>query len=459
MVKPSVILIGVVLLIALVALLRIFRLGYSFRFSSLRKALASVGKMHFVLLILATLFGCAMFVLYFDEMQMNSSAVVSLNFAEASNGQDFDGTRYNMSEIISEDVLERAIKDGGFENVTAQQLADCLSVTPKAQGDSYNEEGYHIATEFIVQFTMDENTRHLNAKSVVQMVAQAYKSLYIERFVSTFDVLMLDKEVAFEEMEYLDAVKYLDKECSKLEYYMTAMDDENSSFRDSNGNTFSGLALRIDLLEDVQIAENLYAYIIQKGIAKDADAYVGRLEYANALLDYDRQRALTSYNICNAAIAKYDERMSRVVLVPTWDSDGEFYMGRTKIGTDTLVIKAYNYSLNAATIQKEMETNDGEIKAMSGGTERYGAEALNMILQIYDTLNQYAEDALVLVQEYSETQMNQCISISVSELSFVSSAVRSAVMAVVFYGMLVLVLVALKGKKKLAAENADRFVQ
>ena len=458
MVKPTMILIGAVLLIALIALVRIFRLGYSFKFSSLRKVLASIRKMHFVLLILATLFGCAMFVLYLGEMQTSSSAVVTLNFAEASNGQDFDGTRYNMSEIIREDVLERAIKDGGFANVTAQQLADCLSVTPKVQGDSYNEERYHIATEFLIHFAADENTSHLDAKNVAQMVAQAYKSLYIERFVSTFDVLTLDKEVAFDEMEYLDVLKYLDKECSKLEYYMTAMDDENSSFRDSNGNTFSGLALRIDLLEDVQIGENLYAYIIQNGIAKDADAYVGRLEHSNVMLSYDKQRASASYAVCNDAINKYDERMSRVVLVPTWDNDGEFYMGRTKIGTDMLSLKAYNYSLDEAAIQKEMETNAAEIKAMRGGTERYGMDALRMIRQTYDTLLQYAQDALVLVREYSETQMNQCISISIPELPFMDLAVRSAAMAIIFYGMLVLVLIAIKGKKSLAADYAGRSV-
>ena len=458
MAKPSVILIGAVLLLALLALLRIFRLGFSFRFSTLRKGLASVGKMHILLLVLATIFGCVMFVQYSGEAQRSASAVVTLNFAEASNGQNFDGTRYNMSDILSEEVLERAIEDGGFPNVTAEQLAKCLSVSPKVQGDSYNEDSYHIATEFLIYFTKDEHTSHLNAENVVQRVAQAYKSLYVEHFESTFDVLELDQEVAFADMEYLDAVKYLDKECSKLEYYMTAMDDENNSFRDSNGNTFSGMALRIDLLEDVQIAENLYAFIVQNSIAKDADAYVGRLEHANVLLDYDKQRASTSYEICNTAIDKYDERMSRVVLVPTWDNDGEFYMGRTKIGTDTLSVKAYSYSLEAAAIQKELETNAGEIKAMTGGTEQHGAEALEMIEQIYDTLLQYAQDAQVLVREYSETQMNQCISVSMTEASFMDLAVRSAVVAIICYGMLVLVWIALKGKKLLAADNASRFV-
>ena len=34
----------------------------------------------------------------------------------------------------------------------------------------------------------------------------------------------------------------------------------------------------------------------------------------------------------------YSEEMTRVVLVPTWDESGKYYMGRTKVGIDELSV-------------------------------------------------------------------------------------------------------------------------
>lgn len=447
MVKPSMLLVGAIALIALLSLVQIYRTIHKLSISEIRNALSGIGKKHVLLIVLALFVGCGMFFLISEEQDDQASVLVSLNFAEASNGRDFGGTRYNMSEIISDEVIERAIQDGGFENVTVDQLSSCLSVSPLVQGDSYSEEAYHIATEFLVIFESDSFTRHLDAKNVAQMVAQAYKDIYAERYLSTYDVLLIDEDVSFDDMEYLDIVKYLDKECSKLEYYMVAMDDQNSSFRDSSGNTFNGLAQKIDLLEDVQISENLYAYIVQNRVVKDADAYIGRLEYDNILLEYERQRDYASYVTCNDAVAKYDEKMSRIVLVPTWDSDGEFYMGRTKNGVDTLSVKAQGYSQDVAADIRAMKENSSVISSLRNGSERYAGEVQEMIRQIYETMVKYSKEAWSLVQEYTETQMNQCITVTVQKVSLMNMAVVCVMAAAVFYGALVLLTVASKAKK------------
>ena len=68
------------------------------------------------------------------ELQKSVSAVISLNFPEASQALNSNGTRYNMAEIISDEVIERAIQKGALEDVTVKQLKNCLSVYPCIQG-------------------------------------------------------------------------------------------------------------------------------------------------------------------------------------------------------------------------------------------------------------------------------------------------------------------------------------
>lgn len=435
---------------------QLHRTHSSVGFTDVRKAVLSLGKKCWVLLVLALVFGGAIFGVSMMNAERNARVIVTLNFAEASKGQNFNGTHYNMSEIVSEDVLARAILDGGFENVTPEDLAECVSVSPLVQGNAYDENQYHIATEFVVSFSSNNQTKHLDAKNVAQMVAQAYKSLYIERFTSTYDVLLLDEEVSFEQMEYLDMVEYLSKECSKLKYYMQAMDNENSSFRGSDENSFSGLAQRIDLLKDVQIEENLKALIVYNRVAKNAKTYVGRLQYDNVLLDYDRQRYAASYASNNDAIAKYDEKMSTIVLVPTWDKDGEFYMGRTKNGTDVFSVDAYEQSMYVAKTQKQISENTEIISAMEGASSRKAEAVDTMVEQIYQTMVQYAKDAWNLVREYSETQMNQCISISVQKMSVTYIALFSVVMMGGAYVVMVLAILVCKGFRKKMPETNKR---
>ena len=59
------------------------------------------------------------------ELKKSVHAVISLNYSEASQAQNSNGTRYNMAEIISDEVVERAIKKGALKNVTVKQLQNC----------------------------------------------------------------------------------------------------------------------------------------------------------------------------------------------------------------------------------------------------------------------------------------------------------------------------------------------
>ena len=58
-------------------------------------------------------------------------AIVTLNYSEASQAQNSNGTRFNMAEITCDEVVEKAIEIGAFENVTVKQLKNCLSVYPQ----------------------------------------------------------------------------------------------------------------------------------------------------------------------------------------------------------------------------------------------------------------------------------------------------------------------------------------
>ena len=406
-------------------------------FARVKHFLLRKRKINVWVFALLFVFAIAVFVGFNMNRNDEKQAVITLNYTDASKGQNANGTRFDMEEIISTEVIQRAIEKGGFEDVTVKDLKKCLSVYPTVQGNSYSEDGYHISTEFTVQYTASRRTKKLDAKNVVQMIGAAYKEFYIDKYGDDFSALdfKLEDMSAVNESDYPDIIEYLQDQAAVISNYMYSLAEKNRGFTSSDGETFNSLAGKIANLNDEQIEKNLKALVYQNGISKDSAAYIKRLGYKNTLLDYDAQRAGSSYDTRNAAVAMYAEQMTRIVLVPTRDSNDEFYMGRTKVGIDDLSTEAQSYSAQAEDLNKQIETNKAFITALRKSSYRSGnnAEVDSMILGIEEVLEKYAARAARIGQEYSETRINDCVSVSVTDDTFTAKAVTLVVLVALFF--------------------------
>lgn len=346
------------------------------------------------------------------------SAVVSLNYSEASMAQNSNGTRYNMAEIICDEVLEKAIAMGAFENVTVKQLRRCLAVYPYVQGDVQDKSQYHISTEFVVAYFASKDTQHLDAENVIKLITAAYKEYYIEKYTDSFGIEGEPKP-DFSQVEYMDIVAYLSKRTTNIMNYLYGLADKGPSFVTQNNATFHSIAGKVHQFKQTQIDENLRSLILQNGIVKDRESYIDRLSYQNKNTDFDRQKNAVSFDLCNEAIAMYAEEMTRIVLVPTWDQSGKYYMGRTKVGIDELSVKATVFSDNVATNEKEIMDNEliiEKMQAASGNAPTHpSADAL--IASIDKSIDAFEIEAIHAGREFSAHRMNQCIAVSISGVS------------------------------------------
>ena len=370
------------------------------------------------------------------ELKKSVHAVISLNYSEASQAQNSNGTRYNMAEIISDEVVERAIEKGALKNVTVKQLKNCLTVYPCVQGGVEDESQYHISTEFVVEYNASKDTYHLDSENVIKLVAAAYKEHYIEKYTDNFK---LDAEKPdFEKMEYMDIVAYLDKETKALLDYLYGMAEENSSFVTETRSTFNSIAGKVYQFQETQINQNLKSLILQNGIVRKGQEYVDRLLYQNQNVDFDRQKNFASYTLCNQAIDMYSEEMTRIVLVPTWDEEGKYYMGRTKVGVDELSVMATNFSDYVATNEKEIMDNNLVINKMSSNSSgsQLQESADSLIDSSYEIIKGFEKETIKAGREYSNHKMNQCIAVSIYGNSLMNELNTLVLFAAFTYGMI-----------------------
>lgn len=381
---------------------------------------------------------CLVFTMFFGvfnhfDMRHSVHAIISLNYSEASQAQNSNGTRYNMAEIICDEVVEKAIKKGAFEDVSVKELKDCLVVYPCVQGGVGHESDYHISTEFAVEYHASRHTAHLDAENVIKLITAAYKEYYIEKYTDNFKLDLVGHSEDFEKTEYMDIVLYLDKEAQSVLNYLYGMSAKAPSFVTSGNTTFNSIAGKVYQFKQTQINQNLKSLIVQNGIARDKSAYIERLEYRNKNTDFERQKNAVSFDLCNQAIDRYSEEMTRIVLVPTWDQSGKYYMGRTKVGIDELSVQATGFSDNVASNEKSIMDNNLLIEKISagGGSEDVRASADELIASIHGSIKAFEKEAINAGREYSNHRMNQCIAVSIYGVSLMSE-LKSLILVALF---------------------------
>ncbi len=373
----------------------------------------------------------------FNHLKSKQSvmAVVSLNYSEASMAQNSNGTRYNMAEIICDEVVEKAIDMGAFEDVTVKQLKNCLSVYPYVQGDVNDKSNYHISTEFVVEYHASKHTDHLNSENVIMLITSAYKEYYIEKYTDNYSLTAKVEKPDFSKMEYMDIVSYFNKETTSVLNYLYGMGEKGPSFVTQNDATFNSIAGKVYQFKETQIEQNLSSLILQYGIAKDKAGYIDRLSYQNKNTDFNKQKNSASFGLCNAAIDMYAEEMTRVVLVPTWDGSGKYYMGRTKVGIDELSVMAASFSDKVATNDKAIMDNQLVIEKMESAIKNGSAnsQADALIKSIDKSIENFKIEAIQAGREYSNYTMNQCIAVSISGVSLFSQLKVIALFAIFAY--------------------------
>ena len=142
--------------------------------------------------------------------------------------------------------------------------------------------------------------------------------------------------------------------------------------------------------------------------------------------------------------------MTRVVLVPTWDKSGKYYMGRTKVGVDELSVMATTFSDYVATNEKEIMENNLVIDKISKNNQdaQFLAAADELVETIYESIKGFEKEAVTAGREYSRHRMNQCVAVSIYGLSIINELKNLVIFAAFVYISLMLYLISKKFPKK-----------
>lgn len=396
-----------------------------------------------LVIVSALIFGVLSTAASYLEGKQKASAIVGLNYLQASSGLNPNNTKFTVSELVDDGIMEGILEKGGFTNITAEELKDCFYVKPLGGSTSVSLEQPYIATEYYVEFEKSKRLSSVDSKKMLALYAETLQEWFAESYSRKTNLL----EVDFSELDtadYMDIDVVLEARATELWRYVNNCSQENSTFYSpSTGESFRTLSQKILNYKEVAI-ENYRAFVLKNGLSKDEDAYIGKMNYENRLLDMDYKKNLATYKINLDVVDMYERDMATIVLVPTRDESGEFYMSRTKIGVDDFSNDADKAADTAASLAKNISDNNYKITQLLGTQDGnlYGEEAERMIEILKSDLKSLAETAMITVNEYDAQNQDGYIAVALSEdgvmlMSYVKKLVKNSM---VFLLTLVLML-------------------
>ena len=357
------------------------------------------------------------------------------NYEEAARGQNPNATRFNESNILSDPILRKVIERGCL-SMSVDQLSDYLTISTPLDAEKLDistESSLKISTEYWIHCSEKVALYHTTPQRVLNFLADVYWEEFTRNYAENDDVLDLTFE-ELEGMEYLDVKNYLEMQANKLRNYLPGYSSESSSFRaDGSEETFASLSQKIGNFIDIEL-ERYEAFVLESGLSSNRNTYQSRMQYANRLLDTERKKDMAAHDVRIEAIDMYNSFMTRFVLIPTYDTEQEFYMSRTKVGVDYFADEAKELLESATKLVEEIEHNsyaNVQVGKSRASSDVY-AQADERIEELNAELVNLAAQSRELCDAYVREKRDGYIQISFAAPSMTGGAVKALFMTALF---------------------------
>lgn len=333
------------------------------------------------------------------------SVVLSLNYEEASKGQNPNLTRYNVYELKSDRVMERVISNAGLQDVlTPTELSEHIDIAENSSGktiDPNDASTYYISTSYTVSYRMNREIKNISVDDMMTLICKSYNDMFHEEYVGTKSVLKYDLG-DIEGKEYIEIAKLFTNKSDQMLRYIQQRIEENATYRsDITGQSFQTIKKMIQNVQNYSI-KKYSAFVLESGLSRNKDHYIRTLNYKNDMLNINYQKFMIDYNVRKQQVQDYDSAMIGTVMVPSINEKQEYYMSRTNTGTDYLTKEAdYSLSQGNAVDRDIIDNNDiiAKVNASTADEESY-KKADELIKTVDEELKQVANTADTTDKEY-----------------------------------------------------------
>ena len=389
----------------------------------------------------------------------SATTTMSLNYEESVTGKTPNGARFSESGFLTQEYLEAILQATGLQDdLTTSELADCISISPTNSKLVTGENDYYISSSYHIDLKLPWS---LWGKITAQDLLDQICRVYLKRFTADYRINATSLDISFDysDMDYEEIGSYFRMMIGRINNYLTVRNDQAGSYLSTSGQSYSAIQKQVQNLQGYTLSE-YQSYIWENGVAKNNARCIDDLNELNRTLRWSEMSDSQKSDIFMNILDNYNNKMVSSVLIPTYDSDGSFYMSRTKVGIDDLALRANELLSSAVDAQKTITTNNSKITALEQPTE---AQELQVAQSMVDVITQQLASIVSATRELDADCYAQRISrylvFNGPESSFIRrynvkpSVMLAALICTVWYLAAVVKMSRQRQRERLRAEN------
>lgn len=354
--------------------------------------------------IIMLIFILAVTVIFSLCRQETIRVTLSLNYEEASKGQNPNRTRYNVYEFKSDEVMQEAIDYAGLGDIiTPEELANNIDIIENNANeiDPKDSTSYYISTSYQIKYTQSRKIKDVSTKDMINLICKAYNEYFHERYVGNKSVLKYQLG-DIDGIEYIEIGKLFTQKSNQMLRYIQQRIVENATFSsETTGESFQTIRKMIQNVQNYSI-KKYNSFVLESGIARNEAHYLRTLSYTNDILNMKYRKYMIDYNVRKEGVADYDAGMIGTVMIPSINNRNQYYMSRTNTGTDYLTLDADYFLGQGNSVQRDIIENENitqKIGSASPTREDY-AKVNQLIETVDEELKQVAAIANTTDRDY-----------------------------------------------------------
>ncbi len=343
--------------------------------------------------------------------RLEAATHMSLNYENAAKGLYPNSTRFNMYDVISEDIARKVVDRMGLSDyISAYGLVSRLSVAPRYTRRASER---YIGTEFTISLSLSKRIGNASAEDILKMVCLTYFEDFAGRFADNaalegFSVSGLN------DLDYDEIARVFETRSSQLGNYIDRRRIENGVFRSENtSETFASLQKRLENFTNVT-CDKYKSFITEMGLTRDYDSRVAELNYHKKLLEREYLKNYAQYELRLEAVALYDVDQTAIAMIPTYGANNEFYMSKTAIGMDYMASDARNYLSAAADMRGDIQLEELNLERLITARESDVTDSVNhaesMIGLMEQEFNSIITDTIKTDDDYIDYTLSKALS-------------------------------------------------
>lgn len=331
------------------------------------------------------------------------SMTVSLNYPGAEQGLNPDGSRFNISEMSDDEILNEAKKGLKIENTDNEKIKSRIFITTKFSQKAMENvvsdirdgmRGSYVPTTYYIYYSQKNKFAVNETYEFLQALATGYEKYFTRKHAENNSILRFSSEdYDFSSYDYSEIYTVLYNRADEMLNLVIDHRNENRSFRSDDNLNFDTVRDELSNFKNVKL-EKFHSYVIQNSISKDRPGVMNKLEYLKDKSAVDYEKLSDKSEIEKKALNMYDPKITAIAFVPSVDNTNSYYMSRTKTGIDDLAKNSYESGMDAAKISKKLDGYLNRYSKLSKASDtplsekEYTDAYLNRILKDFEELSQ-----------------------------------------------------------------------